>query len=321
VHLTCDRERQRSAFSTTGRFDLYPLTFENAATMSESLHPDELRRFAVELAHRGGRAADRLFGKVSVRRKPDKSPVTEADHIAQDAILRAIAERFPDHAVLVEETLADPSRHGRIKSSPYCWVVDPLDGTRNFARGIRIYACSIAVLYNGRPIAGAIYDASSGVMYSAASGGGALRNEDRILLDGSVPAISTHHAANVAPLVGSDRETTIAVGSFRRKPMPPFVRDWIGRYLIRNMGSTSLHFAWIAAGLVDAAYTNECKLWDIAAAALLIEESGGLMTTASGASPWPVQLDAYGGEDFNVLGGARAIHHQLLTDMRGHDPS
>jgi len=286
--------------------------------MSEALHPDELRRFAIELAHRGGRAADRLFGKVSVQRKEDKSPVTEADHIAQDAILRALAEKFPDHAVLVEETLADPSRHGRIKSSPYCWVVDPIDGTRNFARGIRIYACSVAVLYNGRPIAGAIYDASSGVMFSAASGGGALRNEERLFLDESVPETSTPHPAIDGP---SDRETTIAVGSFRRKPMPPFVRDWIGRYLIRNMGSTSLHFAWIAAGLVDAAYTNECKLWDIAAAALLIEESGGLMTTASGASPWPIQLDAYGGEDFHVLGGVRAIHRQLLTDTRDHEPS
>lgn len=321
MRLACHGERESAARPTAACFDLCPLTFKNAATMSKALHPDELRLFAIELAHRGGRAADRLFGKVSVQRKADKSPVTEADHIAQDAILRALAEKFPDHAVLVEETLADPSRHGRIKSSPYCWVVDPIDGTRNFARGIRIYACSVAVLYNGRPIAGAIYDASSGVMFSAASGGGALRNEERLFLDESVATNWTHDVANGASTSGSDRETTIAVGSFRRKPMPPFVRDWIGRYLIRNMGSTSLHFTWIAAGLVDAAYTNECKLWDIAAAALLIEESGGLMTTTSGASPWPVQLDAYGGEDFHVLGGVRAIHRQLLTDTRGHDPS
>lgn len=199
--------------------------------------------------------------------------------------------------------------------------LDPIDGTRNFARGIRIYACSVAVLYNGRPIAGAIYDATSGVIFSAALGGGALRNEERLLLDELVPATSTLNAAKAVPSGDSDRETTIAVGSFRRKPMPPFVRDWIGRYLIRNMGSTSLHFAWIAAGLVDAAYTNECKLWDIAAAALLIEESGGLVTTASGASPWPIQLDAYDGEDFHVLAGDRAIHRRLLTDTRNHDQS
>ena len=320
-----------------------------AAGASSSPDPSSLRLFAVELARLGGRTASRLFGKVTVRRKADNSPVTEADHITQDAILRAIAERFPDHAVLVEETLANPERHAPLRELPdqspdceggvtpprtgmanreeriakveraavpsipqslnpsvpvsdYCWIIDPIDGTRNFARGVRVFATSVAVLHRGVPVAGAVYDATSEVVYSAAAGQGAFRDEEKLEL----PAADSGD---------SERETTIAVGSFRRKPMPPFVGKWMSRYVTRNLGSTSLHFTWVAAGLVDAAYSNEAKLWDIAAAALLIEEAGGSFLGESVGPIWPFDVSGYAGGDLHVLGGSKSILRELRGDL------
>lgn len=284
--------------------------------------PDTLRLFAVELAQLGGRTAERLFGKVTVTRKADNSPVTEADHITQEAILRALAERYPDHAILVEETIADPSRHAKQSASDFCWVVDPIDGTRNFARGVRVFATSVALLHYGRPIASAVFDATSGSIYSAALGHGAFRDETPLsstspmsVPSPSTPTHATPPGVRSLSLPALDRDTTIGVGSFRRNPMPDFVRDWMSRYLMRNLGSTSLHFTWIAAGLLDAAYTNECKIWDIAAPALILEESGVRLTTDSGATLWPFAAESYTGTDLTLLAAHPSVHAKLLGDM------
>lgn len=267
--------------------------------MSSSLDPADLRSFAADLARIGGRAADRLFGKVSVARKPDNSPVTEADHITQDAILRALSERYPTHAVIVEETLADPMRHAELAGCDYCWVIDPIDGTRNYGRGVRVYATSVAVLLHGRPVAGAVYDATSDVVFSAGQGFGAFR-------EGEPLAIAEAEIS---------RETTIAVGSFRRRPMPEAVKGWMSHYLMRNQGSTALHLAWVAAGLVDAAYSNECKIWDIAAAAVIIEEAGGVISSEAGEGLWPRDLEDENGQDMQILAAVPKLHAILLESL------
>lgn len=259
-----------------------------------------MRETAIVLAQLGGRTAARYFGKVKASRKADDSPVTEADHAAQEAILSALAHRYPAHSILVEEDVARPERHAALTESDYCWIVDPIDGTRNFSRGVKIYATSIAVVRGGRPIAGAIHDATSDVVYSAARGGGAFRGDDRIVLSDR-------------PV---DWNTTIAVGSFRRREVPPAVRGWLDHYLLRNFGSTSLHLAWVAAGLVDAAFSGECKLWDIAAATLLIDEAGGLATDPIGRELWPIDVVGYGGGDHPVLAGTPTMHARLVSSLR-----
>ncbi len=268
--------------------------------MPGGIQLDELRETAIVLAQLGGQTAARYFGKVTASRKADDSPVTEADHAAQEVILSALGHRYPAHSILVEEHVARPDRHAALAGSDYCWIVDPIDGTRNFSRGVKIYATSIAVMQGGHPIAGAIYDATADVVYSAVRGGGAFRGDDRIVL-GDRPI---------------DRDTTIAVGSFRRREVPPAVRGWLDHFLLRNFGSTSLHLAWVAAGLVDAAFSGECKLWDIAAAAPFINEAGGLATDPIGRELWPIDVVTYGGEDLPVLAGTRTMHTRLVSTLR-----
>lgn len=268
--------------------------------MAVSNDPGELRETAIVLAQLGGQTAARFFGNVVATRKADDSPVTEADHAAQEAILSALALRHPDHSIIVEEVVAHPDRHASMPVSDYCWVVDPIDGTRNFSRGVRVYATSIAVMHAGRPIAAAIYDATAEIIFSAQLGGGVFRSKDRMVLSDR-------------PI---DRDTTVAVGSFRRREAPMAVRGWMDHFLLRNFGSTSLHLAWVAAGLVDAAYSAECKLWDVAAAALFIEEAGGVISDHQGRGLWPVDLLAYHGQDMPVLAGTVNMHPRLLSTLR-----
>lgn len=260
---------------------------------------EELLQAVRDLVVIGGRTAAGFFGRVSMSRKSDDTPVTQADHAVQEVILAALAQRYPAHAVLCEEPIARPQRHAAA-AAEYCWVVDPIDGTRNFGRGARLYSTAVAVLHNGRPVAGAIHDAAGGETYSASLGCGAFRDAQRLRL--------TDRA--------TDYNTTLAIGSFRRRPIPPVVRGWMDQYLYRNLGSLCLHLALVAAGCLDAAYAVECKLWDVAAGALLIEEAGGIVTGHLGRPLWPMDMAAYRNADMPVLAGTVSMHRRLLADLQ-----
>jgi len=266
--------------------------------VKQSLDTEALRRAACDAAQLGGETARRLFRRVNVRRKSDDTPVTEADHVAQAAMVYALAARYPEHGFIGEEG-ADPRLGGEPGKSDYCWVIDPLDGTRNFSRGIGIYGSSVAVLHRGEPVAGAIYDATSDRIYSAARGGGAMEGDKLVRIPSDVVS----------------RDPIITVGSFRHRPIPDVVRTWMDRYLLRNFGSIALHLAWVACGFTDAAYALECKLWDLAAGVLMIEEAGGVATDHTGKSLWPLEVGDYEGQDMPILVGAPSVHGPLLASL------
>ena len=149
------------------------------------------------------------------------------------------------------------------------------------------------------PLAGAVFDATTGRVYSAARGQGAFRDEQPLVLQDR-------------PV---DSDSVVMLSSFRRRAIPAEVRAWMDQYLYRNQGSLCLHLAWVAAGLADAAYALECKLWDIAAAALIIQEAGGVATDHAGDSLWPVVLKDYRDEDIPVLVGTPTMHARLLKSL------
>ena len=275
--------------------------------MSAPSDPVDFRHNACALARLGCRTAETFFGRAIVARKADDTPVTQADHAAQAAILDVLAERFPAHAVLVEEELVSPQRHADRATAEVCWVIDPLDGTRNFARGVGVYATSVAVMHDGAPVAGAVCDATTGQVYSAARGQGAFLNDQPLVLQDR-------------PV---DSDTVVMISSFRRRAIPDAVRTWMDRYLFRNQGSLCLHLAWVAAGLADAAYALECKLWDIAAVGLIVEQAGGVITNHQGGSLWPLDLAAYHDEDIPILAGTPTMHARLLASLldRGEESS
>jgi myo-inositol-1(or 4)-monophosphatase len=139
-------------------------------------HPFERElSLAEQMAREAGDLLRRAYGRVSAREKGPSDLVTEADTASQHLIAGRIAEEFPDHTLLAEEegVVADPAR-------PWKWIVDPLDGTINFAHGFPFWSVSIALEYAGRLVVGVVHDPLANVTFSAARGGGATRNGETI---------------------------------------------------------------------------------------------------------------------------------------------
>lgn len=270
-------------------------------------HPSELEnlaRFAAEIARLGGGLALDLIGRVATERKGDRSVVTEADRAVQEAIFTSIRARFPDHALLGEEA-ANGSHSYRVGSG-YCWVVDPIDGTRNYARGVECYVTSVGVMYEGAPVAGALYEPPRDRMFTAWRGGGAW-----IAGDGQ-PTLTRLPQLRDKPI---NPDTTLAVSTMNNRPAMPQLREWIEKYIFRNAGSLCTHLIWVAQGWIDGAFSQQAKLWDIVAGALLIEECGGQFTRPDGSPMWPIDSEKYKGEDLPLVTGTQTFHAALLRSL------
>ncbi len=265
--------------------------------MSDSLA--DMRGLAERLAVRAAEVSSAHLGRVAVRRKADASEVTDVDVAIESLILDALAAQYPDHAVLTEEGSARPGRHGPVESAEFCWVIDPLDGTRNFVREFPIFSTSIAVLRAGRPVVGVIHSHTTGQTFSAIDDG-------QSLLDSRPAQVSDEPPGH---------NTIIAVPTGRRLPAAPVVKAWIDRYVLRNIGSTALHMALVASGALDAAFCEECKVWDVAAGALLVERAGGICTDLAGRPLFPAAFAREAGTDVPFLCASPAVHTALLHDI------
>jgi len=194
--------------------------------------------------------------------------VTAADHASEEIIVGEIRRLFPDHAILAEEG----GRLGCVESD-FLWVVDPLDGTTNFAHGMPLYSVSIALLSKGEIIAGGVFAPALGEMNLAAKGCGATRNGEPL------------RVSQVATL----EEALVVTGfPYNRREILPWLVERVERVLGRSqgllrLGSAALDFAYVAGGHIDAFYEINLKPWDMAAGVLLVEEAGGTVTSLNGA--------------------------------------
>jgi len=191
--------------------------------------------------------------------------VTECDHVAEELIIKAIHSQFPDHSILGEESgVLD-------RSSEYCWVIDPIDGTTNFAHKIPIFAVSIALEHNGQILVAVLLDPMRDELFTAMSGEGAWLNENPM-------RIST--AASLS-------ESVIMAGfPYNSKLLDEYLEVFRASSIraqgLRRLGSAALALAYVAAGRIDGFWTMNINLWDVAAGLLLIEEAGGKITGLDG---------------------------------------
>lgn len=260
----------------------------------------EMLVLAKRLAHEAADLARSYADRITISRKADTSIVTEADRAVEAHILRAIAEVYPDHAVCAEESAAEPDP-GRVKPR-YCWVIDPIDGTRNYASGFPCYATSIAVLERGHPVLGVVLEHTRGDLYVATAGGGATLNEKVIRVRD----------------VGSDDDLLIGIPSSKDKLTVTILRIWIAErgIVCRNVGSTALHLSMVGAGSLGAAYCKRCKIWDVAAGVLLVTEAGGEISDPTGGSWLPFDLTGDPHDDLPYVAGAPSTHARLLEQLR-----
>lgn len=198
----------------------------------------------------------REFGRAKPEIKHDGTKVTPVDIAISQHLQDAITQAFPaDH--FFSEELA-PTANPVPVTSRFCWVCDPIDGTNNYANGIIYCAISLALLENGRPVYGVVYDMARRVLLHGGPGHG--------VWDGDKPAR--------AKVTGPDGHSLVGFHSPVDKAHAAEGKRLIENFKIRGLGSSTLHLAYAAIGLLDGVVDHNNKVWDIAAACALCEGTG-----------------------------------------------
>ena len=261
----------------------------------ERVGTESRARLVADLALLGGRLALERFHRTHVSVTIDDPLVTDADVTIQDALGREIARLFPTDGLVGEEGPIAERRPAR-----YAWVLDPIDGTHNFVRGMPGFAVSVGVLRDRMPFAGAVYDPIARWLFTACVGRGAWLN-DRPL--------RVRAAASAAGAV-------FAIRSPYAAGVPEFVESWLRRHRLRRFGSTALQLCYIALGGLDFVHDDRASLWDIAGAAPVLLEAGGVLTTDDGAPVFPITATLAGGEPVSLLAGQPAAHAEAVRHVR-----
>ncbi len=195
--------------------------------------------------------------------------VTEADHAAEQCVIDVILASYPDHGFLAEE-------RGRIgyMQSPYVWIIDPLDGTTNFAHGFPTYCVSIGLEYKKECVLGVVYDPTRDELFSATRGGGARINDRPI------------HVSQTAQL---DRALLVTGFAYNIRETPNNNLDHFARFALRvqglrRTGSAALDLCYVAAGRFDGFWEVQLNPWDMAAGVTILREAGGKVTNFGGRS-------------------------------------
>lgn len=221
--------------------------------------------------------------------KGDINIVTDVDKRSEQAVVEVVRRRFPDHRILSEE--GGGARSG---ASPYCWIIDPLDGTTNYAHGFPFFGVSIAVERDGQVLCGVVVDPWRDECFAAERGGGARMNGERV-------AVST-----IADL----RRALLATGfpydihQAEDNNLDHFTHFCMRAQAVRRPGAAALDLCYVAMGRLEGYWELKIQAWDIAAGSLLVEEAGGQVTRLSGKP-----FDVYGGE---VLASNGLIHDQMV---------
>ena len=233
-----------------------------------------------------------------INEKARNDLVSAADLASERTILEAVAERFPSHRVLAEE-----SGYSNDDGSAPTWIVDPLDGTTNFIHGIPQFAVSIGVAVAGRVDYGVIFDPCKNDVFTAARGHGARWNGSRC------------RVSNRPGLEGSLIATGFPFKAHRL--LDPYLAIFKDVFLrckaIRRPGAAALDLAYTACGLFDGFFEFQLSAWDVAAGSVLVEEAGGVITDMDGGANYLA--------NGNVVCGPPGVHRQLLAQVANHAPA
>jgi len=249
-----------------------------------------------EALDRAGRVLRRRFGSVSITYKGRANLLTQADLESQETILGLIRRKLPGHDYRAEEKALKDT------AAEFSWVIDPLDGTTNFAHGYPVACVSIALLRRGRPVLAGILDPFRDERFLAEAGRGAW-------LNGKPIRVSTP----------SRLEESLLVTGFPydRAKRSHYYTEFYRRFMlrchdVRRSGSAALDMAWVAAGRVDGFWEFNLSPWDVAAGLLLVREAGGKVTDFRG-RPWG-PVGEFGRQ---TLASNNRIHAAMLRVLAG----
>ncbi|KUO60754.1 inositol monophosphatase [bacterium BRH_c32] len=220
--------------------------------------------------------------------------VTEIDKKSEELIINYVKKKYPKHGILAEES------GEKELDSEYKWIIDPLDGTTNFAHGLPIFSVSIGVVKGKEIIAGVVYDVISDILYCAEKGSGAYRNGSKISVNKR-----------------DDIKTSLLVTGFPYdiKENPLNAVEHFNEFLynsraVRRLGSAAIDFCYVASGVFDGFWEVTLQPWDVCAGKLIVEEAGGLVTD-------------FDGNNYEILRNRRdsvasngLIHNQMIEVLR-----
>lgn len=250
---------------------------------------DLYKKVAIEAALKSGLFIKSSLGCIGkVIYKGRDNIVTDTDKRAESLIIKNIISAFPGHSILSEE------RRPISTASPYKWVIDPIDGTTNFAHGFPFFCVSIALEEFGRIIVGVVYDPMREELFYAGLTQGAYLNNKKIGM------------SKTRKLSESVLATGFSYGRKRKDRNVKHFRNFLMRTLaIRRAGSAALDLCYVACGRFDGFWEMYLKPWDSAAGVLIVKEAGGLVTKFDGTS--------YSPYDKEILATNGLIHKQMIT--------
>jgi myo-inositol-1(or 4)-monophosphatase len=254
----------------------------------------DYKRLAVSAAQRaGGYLKNNLHARHLVRFKGEIDIVTEADQQAESMIIAAIHEQYPDHDILAEESSATHN------GSLYRWIIDPLDGTTNYAHGYPVFCVSIALEWKGVCILGVVFSPMLEEMFVAVKGQGAFLNDKPIAVSRTTELSRSLLATGFPYDIRLTKENN----------MNHFEAMAVKAQAIRRAGSAALDLAYVAAGRFDGFWELKLNPWDTAAGCLLVEEAGGVVTDLHG--------EAFTLTIPHVVASNGRIHRQILSVLNG----
>jgi len=257
-----------------------------------SRHILQYLAFMRPLAHRAGALLRQGFNKrLSITYKGRINPVTDVDLRCEKLITRTITRKFAGHAVLGEE--GSDSRGG----SEFVWIVDPLDGTVNYAHGFPVYCVSIGLEYQETIVAGVVYDPERDELFWSGLGGPAYLNKRRITVSKETKLERSLLATGFAYDIGSARKNNLGY----------FARMAKRAQGIRRPGSAAIDLCWLAAGRIDGFWELKLHPWDTAAASLILRQAGGVTTRVDGS--------AYSIFDPDLLASNGRIHRAMMEAL------
>ena len=257
----------------------------------------QLLETAIVAARLAGQHAMEELNFIKASIKNDNEMVTQADIQCQRIIIDRIKETYPDHGFIAEEG----TDGGIFKQPPRSadaiwWVIDPIDGTNNFAHKMLFFTVSIAVMHEGEPIVGVIFEPATDSMFTAVKGDDAQLNARRITAsDDGITAFSS-----------------IGLDSHFDDGVPKWACEIMQRTRFRNLGTTALQLAYVAKDSLVATIVTCPKLWDIAAGAVIDQAAGALFTDWQGNKIFPVELENYDGGTFQTLAANKKVHSELI---------
>lgn len=248
----------------------------------------------IQISKEAGELIRNAFGKAhSIEFKTNElNLVTETDKASEKLITDFIRKKYPSHGILAEEG-SEANR-----SAEYLWVIDPLDGTTNFAHGLPIFSVSIGLQKNGETIAGVVYDVMRDIVYSTEKNSGSFENGRRL-------QVSKNENLGHSMLVTG---FPYDVKDNPDKAYERFIEFLKHARAIRRLGSAAIDFCYVANGAFDGFWEVSLHPWDLCAGKLIVEEAGGLVTDFDGN-----KIDIY---SKRILGTNGSIHQKMIDVMK-----